>query len=200
MKFCQLLKKCNMKKKYLLLASFLFIIVCFLTVLYNNNYYLIGIDDANIYFIYMKNFALGNGFVYNKGGELVEGFTSLLWTLIGSFFFLIFNNLQIPLLIFNLILLFYTVFNILNYINDNVQKKSFLILFLILFFLTPSFFDWTILSLLETGLWSFVLVNITINLLNTLKGKNKKVEFNVLMFLMVFIRPESLFFGILFLA
>ena len=172
MKFYQLLKKYNMKKKYLLLASFLFIIVCFLTVLYNNNYYLIGIDDANIYFIYMKNFALGNGFVYNEGGELVEGFTSLLWTLIGSFFFLIFNNLQIPLLIFNLILLLYTVFNILNYINNYLQKKSLLILFLILFFLTPSFFDWTILSLLETGLWSFFLVNITLNLLNTIKGKN----------------------------
>ena len=47
-----------------------------------------------MHFIYMKNFALGNGFVYNEGGELVEGFTSLLWTLIGSFFFLIFNKIQ----------------------------------------------------------------------------------------------------------
>src|SRR6187549_3906405 len=44
----------------------------------------IGIDDANIYFVYMKNFAEGHGFVWNVGGEKVEGFTSLIWTLIGA--------------------------------------------------------------------------------------------------------------------
>lgn len=36
-------------------------------------------DDANIYFVYAKNFLLGEGFVYYSGGERVEGFTSLLW-------------------------------------------------------------------------------------------------------------------------
>ena len=41
----------------------------------------IGIGDANIYFIYMRNIANDNGFVY---GENVEGFTSLLWTLKGN--------------------------------------------------------------------------------------------------------------------
>jgi len=35
----------------------------------------IGIDDANIYFIYMRSIANGNGFVY---GENVEGFTSFM--------------------------------------------------------------------------------------------------------------------------
>ena len=42
----------------------------------------LGIDDANIYFVYAKNLALGHGFVYHPGGERVEGFTSLLWTLL----------------------------------------------------------------------------------------------------------------------
>ena len=46
-----------------------------------------GIDDANIYFVYMKHLAGGQGFVWNIGGERVEGFTSLLWTLIGSGFY-----------------------------------------------------------------------------------------------------------------
>jgi hypothetical protein len=45
---------------------------------------LVGIDDASIYFVFAKNFAEGHGFVYNPGGERVEGFTSLLWTLIGA--------------------------------------------------------------------------------------------------------------------
>ena len=43
---------------------------------------LAGVDDANIYFVYAKNFVNGYGFVYNVGGEKVEGFTSLLWVLI----------------------------------------------------------------------------------------------------------------------
>ena len=38
---------------------------------------LTGIDDANIYFVYARNLANGHGFVYNIGGERVEGFTSL---------------------------------------------------------------------------------------------------------------------------
>ena len=46
-----------------------------------------GIDDANIYFVYMKHLARGHGFVWNTGSERVEGFTSLLWTLIGSGFY-----------------------------------------------------------------------------------------------------------------
>ena len=38
----------------------------------------IGVDDANIFFVYAKNLAEGNGLVYNTGGERVEGFSSLL--------------------------------------------------------------------------------------------------------------------------
>src|SRR3982751_6884282 len=42
----------------------------------------VGVDDANIFFVYARNIAGGHGFVFNVGGERVEGFTSLLWTLI----------------------------------------------------------------------------------------------------------------------
>lgn len=41
-----------------------------------------GMDDAYIFFVYARNFAEGHGFVYNAGGEKVEGFSSMLWTLI----------------------------------------------------------------------------------------------------------------------
>ena len=50
---------------------------------------LTGIDDANIFFTYASHLADGEGFVYNRGGERVEGFTSLLWTLICAFAFLV---------------------------------------------------------------------------------------------------------------
>ena len=35
----------------------------------------IGVDDANIFFVYAKNLAEGNGLIYNTGGERVEGFS-----------------------------------------------------------------------------------------------------------------------------
>ncbi len=38
-------------------------------------------DDAMISMRYAKNFAAGNGLVWNPGGERVEGFTNPLWTL-----------------------------------------------------------------------------------------------------------------------
>lgn len=43
-----------------------------------------GIDDANIFKVYARNLADGRGFVYLEGGERVEGFTSLLYTIVLS--------------------------------------------------------------------------------------------------------------------
>jgi hypothetical protein len=50
------------------------------SVLFRHTY--VGIDDANIAMVYARNLAAGHGFVYNVGGERVEGFTSLLYVLI----------------------------------------------------------------------------------------------------------------------
>ncbi len=41
-----------------------------------------GIDDAEITHVFAHNIAAGFGYVYNPGGERVEGSTSLLWTLL----------------------------------------------------------------------------------------------------------------------
>lgn len=47
----------------------------------------LGVDDANIFFVYAEHLTAGHGFVYNVGGERVEGFTSLLWVLLCAPFF-----------------------------------------------------------------------------------------------------------------
>ena len=44
----------------------------------------IGFDDANITLNYAENIAAGHGYVYNIGGERVEGSTSPLWTAINT--------------------------------------------------------------------------------------------------------------------
>src|SRR3712207_6229080 len=65
---------------------------------------LTGIDDANIYFVYARNLADGHGFVYNVGGERVEGFTSLLWTLICALAFKGSAYPELTLFLINIIL------------------------------------------------------------------------------------------------
>ena len=68
----------------------------------------IGTDDANIYFVYMRNFAEGHGFVWNVGGEKVEGFTSLVWTLIGALCYRITPaHFHYLLLLINFLLIFF---------------------------------------------------------------------------------------------
>src|SRR5436190_15021601 len=41
-----------------------------------------GIDDADIFLVYARHLSTGSGFVFDAGGQHVEGFTSLLWVLI----------------------------------------------------------------------------------------------------------------------
>lgn len=51
--------------------------------------YFVLFDDAMISMQYAKNFANGQGLVWNAGGERVEGFTNPLWVLYMAFFHLL---------------------------------------------------------------------------------------------------------------
>ena len=54
------------------------------SVLINGDRYFTLFDDAMVSMRYASNIAAGNGFVWNTGGEKVEGTTNLLWTLFMS--------------------------------------------------------------------------------------------------------------------
>lgn len=56
-----------------------------------------GIDDAAITQVYARNIAAGHGYVYNPGGEWVEGSTSLAWTLLNAGVFGLFAD-PVPVL------------------------------------------------------------------------------------------------------
>ena len=168
---------------------------------------LIGIDDANIYFIYMRNFANGLGFVYNFGGERVEGFTSVLWTLIGSLFFTLSRSPEIVLLICNIFLIAFSLWALVIF-NDRLNGDSRTITPTTYFIcgallLVPGYFDWTILSLMETGLWSFLLILSVITLcrfeLMDENHRKNNLILSALLILLVLTRPESYFFGFTFL-
>ena len=152
---------------------------------------LIGVDDAQIYLVYMQNLADGHGFVYNVGGEYVEGFTSLLWTLIGALIATLHLPLEYTLLTINVLMIALLLSRLWGYIDTEkfISWKS--ILFLGLIFFTPGFIEWTILSLLETGLWTMLLGLIALGILEKRSAGHMALLFGLL----ILCRPEAMLWG-----
>lgn len=164
----------------------------------NNKSILTGIDDANIYFVYMQNLSSGEGLVYNHG-ERVEGFTSMLWVLIGGVIMLFTKNPESTLIILNVIFISCSLFYLIRYLNEKLQVKyvvSFPIIFIIgMLGIIPGYFDWTIISLLETGLWSALIITSAVSLQYTIDGVGSKwdrIIFLISIFLLTLTRPEAL--------
>jgi hypothetical protein len=190
-------------KKFL----YIFVYVVFLTGISYviNGKSLIGIDDANIYMTYMRNFANGHGFVYNIGGERVEGFTSLLWTLIGALFYKLTIHVEILLLVTNIILTSLCLYNISRTLDEKndawFSNKS--ILFLLLIGVTPGFIDWTVFSLMETGLWCFLITTTAIKIIEYNLKTNKISHYALLSLLIIALvtcRPEAMLWVPVFIS
>ncbi|QBG47579.1 hypothetical protein EGM51_09295 [Verrucomicrobia bacterium S94] len=142
-----------------------------------------GIDDADIFLVYANHFADGHGFVYNIGGERVEGFTSLLWTLICSGFVALFQTVEIPLFFLNLVLGAVT-------LTACVKRAKEVPGFLIMFAGAPAWFAWCQVTLMETGLWCMLLT-----LLGLAVAERRSGAAALLMPLLVITRPESMLWG-----
>jgi hypothetical protein len=169
-----------------------------------------GIDDGNIFLKYAQNIAHGNGFVFNPGGEKVEGFTSLLWVLICSAFYAVTSTPELLLMLFLLLLTTLTV----TFVYDEVIKDVFLLnsfyvkkYFFWLFSafiicIAPSFLSWSVLSLMENGLWNFLFVSMVILMLqfdHEEFSSNRKLLLLANGILLILTRPES-FAWILFFS
>jgi arabinofuranosyltransferase len=173
------------------------------------NYQLTGIDDANIYLVYARNVANGHGFVFNVGGERVEGFTSILWTLICAFAFRLSNHPEQILLIINIIMISAGIAITLTYLQDEFRgpqatqpaKLLWASIFLILLVTSPRYIVWNTITLMENGLWSTLLLITTIFVI---KDHSSSREINLgfipLLILLVMTRPESMFWGSIFIA
>lgn len=169
---------------------------------------LIGIDDANIYFVYMRHFAEGQGFVWNAGGEKVEGFTSLVWTLYGALAYAITpEHFNIILLVTNFLLIFFSLRSVLlfsrklNHPNEkSVTATDIVIVSLLL--LPLGFVEWGIMALMETGLWTFLIIHITLQLCSyCLEPKAfKTLRFSAMIILLDLTRPESIALSLIFIG
>jgi arabinofuranosyltransferase len=118
----------------------------------------IGIDDANITQTYAKNIANGFGYVYNEGGERVEGSTSFLWTMLNVPFFTLSNSPEQLIAIFCFFLTALTIRELLLFLKHcshifelNFSQSIFISGGLLL--ANPSFFAWSIWALMDTTIW-----------------------------------------------
>lgn len=146
-----------------------------------------GIDDANIFFVYARNVSAGEGFVFNPGGERVEGFTSLLWVLIGGFITAL-GSPEMPLLVLNVLLVCGTIALCLRRLNGGWEAA-----FLILLLSDLSYVVWQTAALMETALWSALLTAAA--LIAAEEGRLSRQEARVLgvvAVLLVLTRPEAL--------
>lgn len=162
----------------------------------------LGIDDANIFFVYGRNIRQGFGFVYNPGGERVEGFTSLAWALTcaAAFFWrhpekvlLLVNGLLVSISLSILIFRLGT--------HEKGAKNAFFIPLAALAvvgwtFTAPEFFSWCVLSLMETGLWSAALMLCLCTLSGSITGRRAdRIVFPAAIGGLLLIRPESMAWG-----
>jgi len=167
----------------------------------------LGIDDANIYFVYMKHVATGHGFVWNVGGEKVEGFTSFLWTITGSIIYkitpLYFGKVLMVILF---ALTYSTIYQVLRFVRrlngtDGTVVASDIIILSVLL-LPLGFVDWNIVSLMETGLWTFLLTTAALNICRYILQWEKLsvIKLSLLLMAMVITRPESAVYNLLLIG
>jgi arabinofuranosyltransferase len=192
------------------LYSFVFISLVVTLVIYWYGYDkpTYGIDDANIYFVYMKHLAQGQGFVWNIGSERVEGFTSLLWTLIGALFYKIAGeNFVWLLLLLGFLLTYITVCRVLLFVrrcNGTLDKRltETDVILMALLLLPLGFLEWNVMNLMETGLWLFLIVSLTLELCNSflLQHQPNIARFCLLLAILIPTRPESIAYGLFFIV
>jgi len=169
-----------------------------------------GIDDADIFLNYARRLAHGEGFVFNKGGERVEGFTSLLWVLICSVFYHLTAHPETLILILQLILTSLTVTmvyqavikDIAAYAPPTIQRYFIYIFCGYIISIGPAFVTWSVLTLMENALWNFLYTAILILILDTYSSaqpsSTSRIFLLVLAPLLILCRPEAMAWIIFF--
>ena len=124
---------------------------------------LIGIDDAAITRSYAENVANGAGYVYNVGGEKVEGSTAFLWLsiLTGAYSLTPTPELLIIALcgVFALGAVYVTL-RLVRAFTHWLDVPAAPALWTISLFLmaAPGYFMWSVWTMMELALWSMMLI------------------------------------------
>ena len=157
-----------------------------------------GIDDAAITRSYSENIANGHGFVYNIGGEHVEGATSFLWTMVLVIPYLFDDNPEIIILSITAVFTVMSVFlglRIAKRAAANLHPLATVGLMALSLAGLPAFFIWSVWSMMEVALWSAFCM-LTLERLSFLTEEPERpATFDIWLFLaaiaMPLIRPEG---------
>jgi len=174
-----------------------------------------GIDDANIFLVYGRNLAQGHGFVYNIGGERVEGFSSILWVLIIAGVSLLTGRPETWLMILNAVIIAAALTALTGWLDERAgpavpgrdRGGRWLTLpsrlTLIWVFAVPGYLCWTTHTLMETGLWSALLICasvITLDVFETGRfSKWRRAHMAGLISALILTRPDGMAWGVIFL-
>jgi len=161
----------------------------------------IGIDDAVITQIYARNIAQGFGYVYNVGGERVEGSTSPLWTLLNVFIFMIKEAWATKLLL-ALCWVMCFVSTLLTLLISTraatmlqLSRRRTAVAAAVLMAACPAFFAWSVWSLMDVSIWILEITAFSTlaigNLASDRPSRLGTCAISVLCVLIVLTRPEG---------
>jgi arabinofuranosyltransferase len=155
----------------------------------------IGFDDANITQVYGRNIAQGYGYVYNIGGERVEGSTSILWTLINVAAFMVSDRPEPFLSALCLELTALTIYyagRVTQVLVDSGKSLAPLAT-CAAFLLFPGFFGWMVWSLMDTTLWICLITALFFALVRrNAKGVRPWLLICLISLLLPITRPEGI--------
>ncbi|HSG82692.1 MAG TPA: hypothetical protein VLC48_10600, partial [Gemmatimonadota bacterium] len=170
----------------------------------------VGVDDANIFFVYGRNLAAGEGLVWSEGGERVEGYSSTLWLAIVTPLFKLGLPVEKALTILG-VLLTAAVLTLLGLeVGRQLRSAGAATAWLggaaviVWSLAVPGYLVWCCLTLMETGLWSAVLIVATAVVLAEIRGEGQRPRHRRAMgFLVVALlltRPEGMLWAGFFAA
>ncbi|UWQ21557.1 hypothetical protein [Jannaschia sp. W003] len=136
---------------------------------------LIGIDDASITRSYSENIAAGHGYVYNVGGERVEGSTTLLWALGVAGLYLLTSAPEILIVTACAALAWGAVFCALRTARHLAEAEGghgsvaagTVAAFLVA---APGYFAWAVWTMMELALWSALIAWLVLTLVRGALG------------------------------
>jgi hypothetical protein len=162
---------------------------------------LIGIDDAAITRSYSENIAAGHGYVYNVGGERVEGSTTILWALIVAGLYLLTSTPE-PLIVLTCAgLTGFAVLCALRIVRhlaeaEGVEGTIAVTFVAVLLLASPGYFAWTVWTMMELALWSALVGFLVLTLVNWVRMPRGIAPVSVMSLLVAaallpLVRPEG---------
>jgi hypothetical protein len=179
------------------LIALFFWAVILIAILFRLHGGLFGIDDAHIFFTYSEHLARGEGLIYANTIPVVEGYTSTLWMLITAVVFFLgwgeFGVLVLATIIF--IATQFFVFRLIDKVTQTHKQFLSKCIYLALLSSSSAYLSWTTVTLMDTGLWSFVIVAMAYSLSLAPTSIGQRIIGSIPFAIAPLVRPEGFFLG-----